>query len=441
MVVERKLFVAAYALIFFSFGIVCEAKAQGQAVNVRNEGAKCDGMTDDAPAFNNALNRADPAKNGSGEVFVPPSRTSCLLGSPLVFHSNETLYAQPDTVTIAPLLPYPNLSRNPFLVSISNVSKVTVRGLAFDGEIDRIGTSNNLIAVYSADHILFDHVTVRNARGVSIMFSGGPKGIQYSGVQNSNFSNAGTYYLKSGNKNADRKQAVAFCCGAKDSNGDWSNQHNFAQSNVWGGDGFDNLSIGQQSWFTASGNSFNGNHNGGNIYCANNSHISIVNTVGKGASGNGIDCFINDDLTITGNKSSMNGAAGIQAAGTHCGLIAKNEVLNNFQSEAQSWNEEHPGVSGSLHRGGITIGGQAKDPQGTSDVTISENVSGDDQKMPTQAYGIQVGTAQYKLGVNNLRVVDNRLFGNTINAYGLEISGPTPSATGAASCHLWAGDK
>jgi hypothetical protein len=383
---------------------------------------------------------ASPAKGGPGSIFVPASSTSCLLGAPLVLQSGETLYAKPGTVVIAPVSPYPDSKHGAVLATIHDVSNVTIRGLIFDGNIGQVGTSSNLIVVNSADHILFDRIAVRNARGISIMFTGGAKGIRYSGVTNSNFTNTGTYYMISGDNKADRKQAVAFCCGKQDSNGNWNNEHNFARSNIWGYNGFDNLSIGQQSWFTVSGNSFGGTHNGGNLYCSHNNHLIIEKNTLKGAAGNGIDCFINDDVTITGNESEMNGAAGIQADGTQCGLIANNKTLNNFQSVLPSWPADHPGTKASQHRGGITIGGGlSSDTQGTANITISKNISGDTQPRPTQAYGIMVVA---RASVNNLRVTpDNTLSGNTQGSYGQQISGPITNASGSSSCKLWTGDR
>jgi polygalacturonase len=430
---------AAASLIFCaSFAGLTVAHAAEPSVNVRDKGAKCDGTSDDSAAFAAAIAAANPAKGGSGMILVPPSKTPCRLGSPVSLESGETLYAQPDTAVISPIVPHADSGKAPLLISIKDVSNVTVKGLTIDGDIDRVGSSNNLIAVTSADHVVFDHIAVRNARGISISFTGGDKGVKYSGVQNSSFNNTGIYYMKSGDKKADRKQAVAFCCGDKDAAGNYPNQHNFAKSNVWGENGFDNLSFGQQNWFTAEENIFGGTHNGGNIYCSHSNHSRIINNKVRGASGNGIDCFINDDLTIVGNESTMNGAAGIQADGTHCGLIANNRTFNNYQSSVASWSSTHPDVKGSAHRAGITIGGGLKDDtQGTTDLVIANNQSGDTQGRPTQAYGIQIVK---KAEISDVQIAsDNRLTGNADGALGEQAKGIRLGEATKPACHQWNG--
>ncbi len=437
---ERFSIFPALGLIWALFPVPASAATSPEQSDVISFGAKCDGIADDSKAFTAAIKAADPAKGGAGLVFVPPSKTPCLLAAPVSLPSGTTLFAEPGTATLAPVAPYPDLKRAPLLLDIKDASKVTVRGLSFDGRLDRVGTAASLITVYSADQVLFDQVTVQNARGISISFSGGPNGIRYSGVRNSHFEDDGTYYLKSHDPKTDRRQVVAFCCGRQDGTGTWNNQHNFASGNHWGRNGFDNLSIGQQSWFTAEGNHFGGTHNGGNIYCSHNNHIRIIRNTGTGAAGNGIDCFINDDLTITDNDSSKNGAAGIQADGTTCGLIADNRTVGNFRSVAESWRTDHPGATPSQHRGGITIGGGlAADTQGTSDVVISRNRSGDDPPGPTQAYGILVLP---KAEIRDLRITpDNQLSGNTVGAFGGKVSGPTAGAAATPNCALWQGEK
>jgi hypothetical protein len=119
------------------------------------------------------------------------------------------------------------------------------------------------VLVYQSDHIVFDNVEVRDARGIGILFSGGDKGVTYSGVQNCKFENVGKFYIQSKNKKEERRQTVSFCCAPQDARGDYANQHNFARKCVFGYNGFDNLSLGQQSSFNASDNHFGGSHNGG----------------------------------------------------------------------------------------------------------------------------------------------------------------------------------
>ena len=191
---------------------------------------------------------------------------------------------------------------------------------------------------------------IRNSRGIAIMFSGGSHGVSYSGVERSVFVNNGVYFLRSGNNKGDRKQTVAFCCGPEQNAGLWGNRHNFVRSSTFTHNGFDNLSISEQSWFTAAENKINGSNNGAGIYCANNSHIRIVRNIVRAAAGNGIDCFKRNAIVSIAQKdnSSMNGDRQIQADATHCGMIAKNKTMNNFHSSAPSWAIEHPGAAPEL---------------------------------------------------------------------------------------------
>jgi hypothetical protein len=395
--------------------------------------ATCNGAADSATAFQSALDVADPAHGGDGVVIVPPGPQPCLIGRPLLLHSGETIEAGPGAAMLEPLTPAS--SHNPLLLLIKGVSHVTIRGLKLDGRAKQVGTSASLVIVYSSDHVLFSHVSMRNARGTAVTFSGGPRGITDSGIEDSVFSNIGTYYLVSDNKQADRNQSVVWCCGAKTTSSNDVNQHNFVQTSTFSENGFDNLSITQQSWFIAAGNHFAGSYNGANIYCAHNSHLQITDNVTGGAAGNGIDCYVNDDLSIIGNQSSYNGAAGIQAAETHCGLIMRNTTMDNFRSSLPDWANSHAGTSKSVHQGGITIGGEASDKIGTVDVTISQNISGDNQKMPTQQFGIEVRPPATILSLSILP--DNTLIGNIGGSFGGQLKTVQPPA--AAACQLWTG--
>jgi hypothetical protein len=429
------------------------AADRSNAINVVDTGAKGDGKSDDLAAFNAAIERAEPASGGPGVIFVPPSNKPYLLSAAISMRTGETIEAQPGTAVLTAFTPYPGSSRGAVLLAAKNVSNIKVKGLVFDGDADNIGNSHSVILVYQSDHVLFEDTEVRNARGIAIEFSGGTKGINSSGVRHCKFENNGKYYLKSGDKKSDRRQSVAFCIAPVDANGEFANQHNFAEQCEFGHNGFDNLSIGQQSYFTAANNRFGGTYNGGNIYCSHCRHVRILKNTLREASGNGIDCFVNEDLSIIGNTSEHNGAAGIMIGDTHCGLIAENKTIANYQSVRADWANDHPGVHGSSHRGGITIGGEKGDgmpgaernsataPGGSADILITNNLSGDNQEKSqrTQAYGIQVRATASVKGL--LLTNDNRLFGNTKSPYGEKISGPTAGAKATLPCRLWAGEN
>jgi hypothetical protein len=426
---------------------------QPNAINVVDTGARGDGKSDNLAAFNAAIERADPASGGPGVVFVPPSNKPYLLSAAINMRSGVTLAAQPGTAVLSVLTPYQESSKGAVLLSAKNVSDIKIRGIVFDGSADDIGNSHSVILVYQSDRVLFEDTEVRNARGIAIEFSGGAKGIKFSGVRHCKFENNGKYYLKSGNKKEDRRQSVAFCISPIDVDGEFANQHNFAEQCEFGHNGFDNLSIGQQSYFTAANNQFGGTDNGGNIYCSHCRHVRIMKNVLREASGNGVDCFVNEDLTIVGNTSEHNGGSGIMIGDTHCALIAENKTIANYQSVRADWANDHPGVHCSSHRGGITVGGEKGDgmpgaerssataPGGSADILISKNLSGDNQEKSqrTQAYGIQVRATASVKGL--LVTSDNRLFGNTKSPYGEKISGPTAGSTANLPCKLWAGEN
>jgi len=392
-------------------------------INVITQGAKCDGTTDDAPAFNAALAQADPAKGGVGAVFVPPSATACRLGTPIILRANETLFTNPaNAATLAPIAPFPRPTATPLLVVVNTIYNVTISGLAFDGDGQNVGASGTLITVYNAAHVLFNQISITNARGLGLIFAGNTTN---SGIQSSYFANNGVYYLTHGGVNdlADRAQTIVFCCATPAPGGTWAAQGNFAVNNSFGVNGFDNLTIGQQTSFTAQNNSFAGTSNGANIYCADTSNTLIEGNHATGASGNGIDCFINSYLTIKNNLSWGNGAAGIQAAGTNHGWITGNTTMNNFLSVAPSWAVTHPGSYTSLHRGGITLGGQPTSGGNVSNTTsymiIEDNISGNAATYGAagndQPYGIQIGTSACTLKTGNLTIANNTLSGNTIS--------------------------
>ncbi len=447
-----RLSVLLTALLISSQAPISIAQPSGlPAVNVQTMGAKGDGTTDDFEAFKAAIAKADPEKVGSGVIFIPPSNKPYLLSAPVVLRSKETLTAQPRTAVIAPVVPYPTPDKSPLLISVKNASDVTVKGIIFDGQDQSIGSSSPIISVMNCERVLFEEDEIKNARGIGILFSGNGGGVKHSGLKKCKLDNIGKYYLQSGNQKEDRRQSVAFCCGQIGENGEYPNQYNFAVQNTFGYNGFDNLSFGEQSWFTAENNHFAGTHNGGNIYCSHCHHVRIINNTGSGASGNGIDTFVNKDITITGNTSSNNGGSGIMLGDAHCALVEHNKAINNYQSSLPSWANDHPHVKGSNHRGGIVIGGEAgdgtpngspksTDPEGSADILIKNNLLGDNQPKGsrTQMFGIQV---RKTASVRGLMITpDNTIFGNTTGPFGEKLTGPTADANAALPCKLWMGE-
>lgn len=390
---------------------------RAEPIDARSMGVVCDGATDNASIFDAIT--AKTASFPGQTVFFPRAAQPCVTSRPLVATSQTIYVAEASTVIIKPTT---DSAADPVLFQASHVADVQVQGITFDGAHATARTSNNVAMVYQSARVMFDHVTVQNARGIAIMFS---TGVGESGVRDSRFVDVGNHWRVTGRR-VDQQQGVAFCCGQ-------GNKLNFVTGSVFDTAGLDAISFTDQSRFVVSCNRFRdagggtagvlgaGFHepgvvprlNGGAaIYGAQSNNVEVRGNVTEGAGGNGIDLYRVSNATISGNSVRRSGGNGISFAAASDAWIIDNISVDNNQARLTIISAPQAGI--------FLSGGRDGDPPVT-DVVITGNTATDDQVDKTQSYGVQIqdGSSASRVVVDH----SNCLSGNKRAAFGEMISG------------------
>lgn len=135
-----------------------EANIEQLGLNVRKFGAKGDGVTDDAPAIQRAL---DEVGNGYNKVYIPDDGKTYLIKSPLIAKSN-TIFEIGNSTTIKRGANINNMIRNNSDGTIGGYSantNIEIIGGIWDANGSEFATNCSLIAIGHANNI-----KVRNAR-------------------------------------------------------------------------------------------------------------------------------------------------------------------------------------------------------------------------------------------------------------------------------------
>jgi hypothetical protein len=165
------------------FATLCPILAAATTVNVKDFGAKGDGVTKDTPAIQKAIDDAE--KQGGGTVMVPPGR---YLSGTIHLKSQVTLYldngatilASPDNADFDPYetLPFKSVSDNETtyfhygLVTAENVHNIAIVG---QGVIDGNRTRRRgpkTVSIKLCQYVTIRGITVQNSPNYSISFWG-----------------------------------------------------------------------------------------------------------------------------------------------------------------------------------------------------------------------------------------------------------------------------
>lgn len=148
--------------------------------NVKDYGAKGDGITDDTVSFQNTIDAV--AMNGGGDVYIP-SGTYIL--KPIYVKSNVNLIGERrDTVKIKLIDRAPDWSRT---VNVENAENVKIQNITFDGNYKRNKTGNehmHNIFIYDSKNIVIDNNRLMNAVGDGVSVSGSKKTSKYITISN-----------------------------------------------------------------------------------------------------------------------------------------------------------------------------------------------------------------------------------------------------------------
>jgi hypothetical protein len=133
-------------------------------------GAKCDGVTDDATAFNNAITAVNGA--GGGLIIIPTG--TCIVGSPVVMRTTVTLQGSGRTATViqgknattGAIIQTLNFATLTGTNTVGGPYKWALRDLTIDGNKANRASGDNF-DIYGYDYILFN-IDSRNAPGAGI---------------------------------------------------------------------------------------------------------------------------------------------------------------------------------------------------------------------------------------------------------------------------------
>ena len=368
------------------------------AVNVLKAGATGDGVTNDGPALAAAI--ATAGTLGFRKVFLPPG--TYLTSQKLTIPTGTTIVGVPGRTVVKAAA---GSTASPLLFEVTGAADVAVYGVTFDGNTTGVTNFNNVCVVFSSTRVRFDECRWQNTRGIGVIFS---TDVSHSGVSRSHFREVGSRNKTTG-LNADRRQAIAFSSGSKA-----NNRGNYVTGCTFEEVGLDCVSMSSQDSGLIAHNTVYGNYAGA-LYVSGCSDTKVIGNHVEGGdlSGNGVDVFSSDTVTVVGNTVRGRGGAGIMLADTADSTVAGNVCLNNFRSNGAA--------SESAHQAGITIFGQASV---CSNVTISGNVCTDTQGTKTQKWGVQVSNhAHTNIWIDS----SNRLTGNATADVGG--GGPVPPYT------------
>jgi hypothetical protein len=368
-----------FAVLTLSAAAGCSASSQLQPESSGDAGfdprqyGSClwDGRHDVTPCLQAAVESA--AKDG-GRVQLPAGTWP--LGTALMLRDKVTLAGANSATT---LLPTKTNTSDPVLVKGFGINGASIEHVTFDGGGQDFGNAHALIVITHANDIVIDNITVQNVRGPGLVLQGG---ITRSVVRNSHFEHIGNHW-RTTRKPADRLQAVIFCCGT-------GNAHNSATGNYFEDIGLDSLQFSDQSYFTASRNTFNlenGEHAlmaapdfPAAIFPMNSIDSVITDNTINGAQGCGIDAPGLRQTGISGNRISNCQACGIglflgydKTTNASDVTITGNTITDNVR-----WKE-------SPFKGGITIASGSP-----HDIVITHNVVGNTTALKTQRFGVQV---------------------------------------------------
>lgn len=335
----------------------------------------CDGVTDNASRLTAAVARAATSGNSANTVYFAPASSACMLSQSVTVPGGVHLWANPGSVTLKATTG--NASTVVLLAMSGNTAGNNIYGLTFDGGGVDHTNGGNVLQVFQSSNVVFDHVKVQNTHGIGAIFS---SSIVNSGFRDSVFNNVGNHWITT-QLATDRQQALAFCCGTT------ANSHgNFSLRNTFTSIGLDAISVGSNADFLANNNICylaNGEITAtwqnpqpvdfpGCVYsAASNTKFTANSNNITGAQGNAID-VISGDVVLNDNNITGSGSAGIGIFTSGSVAVSGNNVSNNAQ-----W-------ASSPFTGGITLSGTF------TSVSLTGNVSTDNQSVKTQLYGAQV---------------------------------------------------
>jgi hypothetical protein len=353
--------------------------------NVRDYGVKMDGATDDSAALQAAANAAGAVAGSL--LYFPPSAHSLLLSVSVYPASNQTWWAYPGSVTIAPTAGNTDAI---MLLAFANASNVTLYGLTFDGGGQDFANNGIVTQAYHINGLTLDRVTFRNTNGMTFNGSGNNDLV----VRGCRFINCGNHWKTTGHW-ADATQALSNTSG---DGATWGFRTRIIDC-TFSECGCDNINLGQIQGVQVVNNTFvntskpwltmtDASAYFAAVFALFCTDVVIAGNSVEGLSGNAIDSPGLWEAVISNNAIRNSGQDGIGLfdGSGYSGFTARGTrniaVTGNLIENSGQWS------GGSFHDG-IGIFGGTSSP--ATSIRIANNVVTDTQTTKTQHYGVNVG--------------------------------------------------
>jgi hypothetical protein len=373
-----------------------------------------DGVTDDYAALQAVVSLAGP----DAVIYFPPSANSLLVSSYIGIPSNQTWWAHPGSVTMAPTAG--NVSAA-LLWATSNTTNVRIEGLTFDGGGQDFASNNVVSQAYRVSGLILDRVTYQNTRGMAFNGSGNNDLV----VRGCTFRNIGNHWKTTGSA-ADWAQAFSQTSGDGIA---WGFRTRI-EGCLFTDCGSDNINLGAiqdsqvtdnvfvitgRPWDTVVSAAYTAA-----IYALYCNGIVVSNNLIIAASGNALDFPAVWNGVISGNTIRNSGQAGIGLFdGGYPGFTNRAcrdiTITGNIIQNSGQW-------SGGPFHDGINIGTSST---AIVNIRIANNIISDTQTTKTQQYGVSyTGPAPTGIWVDPSNIL-------TGNATGPRNGLPPTAVTGA----------
>jgi len=332
------------------------------AINVKDYGAKGDGVTVDTQAFKDAI---AVAKTKGKMLYIP---TGVYWTDSLTIPSGMTIQGDGITKTILKLV----ANSTDALLVITEQNDVTLRGFTVDGNSQN-HVAGSTIIFWKSRRNMVDNIKVVNSATIGLNMSN----VTDSRIQNSHFD--GTT----------ENCVVSF----SNDNQEYSIGNNTVVNNIMENGALDGI-IYNTIGGIITDNVFlnNGKRQGwtaGGVYANNKYYLTIANNLIIGNNGNGVDLIDCGNSIVTGNSCRDNNSAGIMFANCKNSNIENNVCVNNGVQPAVDQDD------------GITI-------LGGSQLIISGNRCFDGKTVRTQTHGIHLLDNANNIIIANNLCTDNK---------------------------------
>ncbi len=291
-----------------------------EVYNIKDHSVPTDG-TNAGPALQALVNAVSAAGGG----IITGDNCTLTFTSRVYWASNVHLDVRGVTLKATPT--------SPRILELDNLTNVTLRGFAIDGNVAAFTTSSpvdNCIVAYQCTFIEIANVRVFNTRKIAILFSR----CANSGVENVHLNNTGRFYTISGNEGGPSSDAGEGIVFTDDSAAASISIGNYARNIYAQNCGLDAVSVAFQTSFLCDGvkaENFGGRQQAdyaGVFYANTVKGLHVTNIQATNVSGNALDLVNIDGGVVSNIVVREVGGAAISLAAENGNTSARLTISN-----------------------------------------------------------------------------------------------------------------